>query len=405
MKVAVIGSGYVGLNLAVLASSKIHTVSVVDIDQSLVEKLSSGTSHIEGIKDSTLKNLLAKKKISFSSDFKVLNEANIVVIAVPTPINEYKTPDLSSLDAAMLSISENIADQTLVINESTSFPGTLRSIEKFISTRNQGKKFYFAVCPERIDPGNSMWKIDNTPRILGAIGNESINKASTFYNSLDTPVVVVNSPEIAETAKLFENSFRYVNIALVNELAKMCLAMNIPVLEVLDAAESKPFGFMRFHPSLGVGGHCIPVDPFYLMWESNKFGYSSKLIQMSGEIIQDSTKLIVDLVRNEIGGSFLGKKIQVVGVSYKHGISDTRETPALPLIQMLDSEGAKTCWHDPLVKSWRGETSSPMSDDLDFGLIYTAHPEIDLTLWRKADFPVRYCGPGKIPNFKSIFEK
>ena len=216
---------------------------------------------------------------------------------------------------------------------------------------------------------------------------------------------MVNSPEIAETAKLFENTFRYVNIALANELAKICLAMEIPVLEVLDAAESKPFGFMRFNPSLGVGGHCIPVDPFYLTWVSKQFGHTPKLIEMSNEIIRDNAKLIVDLVRKEIGGSFLGKRIQVIGVTYKQGISDIRETPALLLIQMLDSEGATITWHDPLVKNWRGETSSPISNDIDFGLIYTAHPEIDLNLWSKVEFPVRYCGPGKIPNFKSIFEK
>jgi UDP-N-acetyl-D-glucosamine dehydrogenase len=405
VRVSVIGSGYVGLNLAVLASSENHTVSVIDVNESLVEKLSSGISHIEGIEDRTLKDLLANKKISFSSDFKVLNESNVVVIAVPTPLYENKNPDLSSLDAAMLSISENIADKTLVINESTSFPGTLRNLEKFISNRNQDKRIYFAVCPERIDPGNNTWKINNTPRILGGIGNESVNKASAFYESLRTPVIVVNSPEIAETAKLFENTFRYVNIALANELAKICLAMEIPVLEVLDAAESKPFGFMRFNPSLGVGGHCIPVDPFYLTWVSKQFGHTPKLIEMSNEIIRDNTKLIVDLVRKEIGGSFLGKRIQVIGVTYKQGISDIRETPALLLIQMLDSEGATITWHDPLVKNWRGETSSPISNDIDFGLIYTAHPEIDLNLWSKVEFPVRYCGPGKIPNFKSIFEK
>ena len=382
MKIAVIGQGYVGLTISVGALSAGHDVIGVDYSEGLVTSLKSGKSHIEGISDSDISSRIISGKLLPTSEYSLISESDVVVIAVPTPLNEFGRPDLAMLESAAKSVGGVLKKRALIINESTSFPGTLRDVIRPLVEKSSPLDHMYAISPERVDPGNKSFGTKNTPRIVGGMSDEARDKAVEFYRSFCDHVVPVSSPEVAEAAKLFENTFRFINIGLVNEFAQIMGAMGIPADEVLDAAGTKPYGFMPFHPNVGIGGHCIPVDPLYLQARAADFGLSSKYIAVSEEINHAMPKFVVDRLSEEVGG-LSGKKVLVVGVSYKAEIADTRETPATPFINYLKQAGAKVSWHDPIVEQWNGERSSPINGDYDLAVVLVAHSSLTMNEWKK----------------------
>jgi UDP-N-acetyl-D-glucosamine dehydrogenase len=364
----------VGLTIAVGAAGAGHEVVGFDVNKELVNQLNSGTSHIEGISDAELKNFLFNKAYTASADASSINGCEVIVIAVPTPLTESREPDLSFVYAAVELIQNNVKIPTLVINESTSYPGTLR---KEIAARITGIQHLYASSPERVDPGNTQWGTKNTPRLIGGLTPEAVTKAKEFYSSFCDTVIEVSSPEVAEAAKIFENTFRQVNIALVNEFAQIADALGISGREVLDAAATKPYGFMEFNPGPGVGGHCIPVDPIYLAYVANEVGVPATFIKRANEVNLAMPAYVVKRVITGAGGSVKGKSVVVVGVSYKANVADTRETPAASIIDLLREAGASVIWHDPLVGSWRGESSAPINGS-DIAVLVTKHDGLDL---------------------------
>ena len=376
MKISIIGQGYVGLTLAVTAAKSGYEVIGFDVNKELIQELKAHKSHVEDVSFVDLQ----QTNYQPSSDPSSINGSDVVVIAVPTPLDENRKPNLLFLNAACRIIGDNLKNKALIINESTSFPGTLRDLISKQIEEISGLNHLYAASPERVDPGNPVWNQTNTPRLVAGLTQEANNKAIDFYSKFCSNVVPVSSPEVAEAAKLFENTFRQVNIAMVNELAQISHGLDIDVREVLDAAATKPFGFMKFNPSLGVGGHCIPVDPMYLQQKAKEIGVESKYIAVSEAINHEMPKFIVSRLRTELGG-LRGKKIQVAGVSYKANIADTRETPAVDVVKLLESEGAEVSWHDPLVSSWNGSNSSPLNSSVDAGLVLVAHNEFDPSGW------------------------
>jgi UDP-N-acetyl-D-glucosamine dehydrogenase len=369
MRVAIIGQGYVGLTIAIGAAGGGHKVIGFDVNDQLVSALNAGTSHIEGISSKALASLINKGTYSASTDVAVLDGSEVIVIAVPTPLDEKRNPDLTYLYAATAMIAENVTSPALIINESTSYPGTLR---KEIAARIIGVDHLYASSPERVDPGNIQWGTKNTPRLIGGITPAAVAKAKEFYASFCDTIIEVSSPEVAEAAKIFENTFRQVNIALVNEFAQIADALGISGREVLDAAATKPYGFMEFNPGPGVGGHCIPVDPSYLAHVANQVGVPATFIKRANEVNLAMPAYVVKRVIEGFGGSIAGKSVIVVGVSYKANVADTRETPAAAVIDVLRENGATVVWHDDLVGSWRGESSAPMAAH-DIAVVVTRH--------------------------------
>ena len=382
MRVAIIGQGYVGLTIAVGAAGAGHEVIGFDVNDELVEQLNSGISHIEGISDSQLNGFVANGAYKASTQPSVLNVSDVVVIAVPTPLTEARNPDLSFVHAAVELIQNNVKAPTLVINESTSYPGTLR---KEIAGRITGITHLYASSPERVDPGNIQWDTKNTPRLIGGLTPEAVTKAKEFYSSFCDTVIEVSSPEVAEAAKIFENTFRQVNIALVNEFAQIADALGISGREVLDAASTKPYGFMEFNPGPGVGGHCIPVDPTYLAYVANEVGVPATFIKRANEVNLAMPAYVVKRVIAGAGGTVKGKSVVVVGVSYKANVADTRETPAASIIDLLRQAGATVSWHDPLVGSWRGEESSVLGAS-DVAVVVTKHEMILVADIKKSSY-------------------
>ena len=382
MRVAIIGQGYVGLTIAVAAAGVGHEVTGFDVNQELVSDLNSGISHIEGITDSLLKGFVSSGAYKASTQPSVLNGSDVVVIAVPTPLTEFRKPDLSFVHAAVELIQNNIKSPTLVINESTSYPGTLR---KEIAGRITGMTHLYASSPERVDPGNTQWGTKNTPRLIGGLTPEAVAKAKEFYSSFCDTVIEVSSPEVAEAAKIFENTFRQVNIALVNEFAQIADALGISGREVLDAAATKPYGFMEFNPGPGVGGHCIPVDPTYLAYVANEVGVPATFIKRANEVNLAMPAYVVKRVIAGAGGSVKGKSVVVIGVSYKANVADTRETPAASIIDLLRQAGASVTWHDPLVGSWRGEESSDLGAS-DVAVVVTKHDVVSISDIKKSSY-------------------
>jgi UDP-N-acetyl-D-glucosamine dehydrogenase len=380
MRVAIIGQGYVGLTIAVGAAGADHEVVGFDVNADLVKALNSGVSHIEGISDSALKSLLSNSTYTASTDASSISGCDVVVIAVPTPLTESRTPDLSFVHAAVELIQNNVKTPTLVINESTSYPGTLR---KEIAARINGIQHLYASSPERVDPGNTQWGTKNTPRLIGGLTPEAVSKAKEFYSSFCDTVIEVSSPEVAEAAKIFENTFRQVNIALVNEFAQIADALGISGREVLDAAATKPYGFMEFNPGPGVGGHCIPVDPTYLAYVANEVGVPATFIKRANEVNLAMPAYVVKRVIAGAGGSVKAKSVVVVGVSYKANVADTRETPAASIIDLLREAGATVTWHDPLVGSWRGESSAALGA-CDVAVVVTKHDVVSVADIKKS---------------------
>ena len=369
MRVAIIGQGYVGLTIAVGAAGAGHTVVGFDVNTTLVQQLNQGHSHIEGISDAQLSSFVGNGTYSASHDAATLEGSDVIVIAVPTPLDSKRNPDLSFVHQAADLIANNVKSAALIVNESTSYPGTLRTE---IAARIKGVEHLFASSPERVDPGNTEWGTKNTPRLIGGVTPEAVAKARAFYSTFCDSIVEVSSPEVAEAAKIFENTFRQVNIALVNEFAQISDALGISSREVIESAATKPYGFMPFTPGPGVGGHCIPVDPSYLAHVANQVGVPATFIKRANEVNLAMPAYVVKRVAALSGGSLVGKSIVVVGVSYKSNVADTRETPAAAVIDLLRQQGATVVWHDELVGSWRGESSSPLTAH-EIAVVVTRH--------------------------------
>ena len=372
MKVSIIGQGYVGLTISVFAAEH-HTVVGFDKNQGVVDALNSGRSHIEGVASADLAKWIAAGKYMATTDAVDIAGSDVVVIAVPTPLTADRKPDLAFVEAACKTIGENLKTPALIINESTSFPGTVRNLIKpLIEKFSGGVEHMYAVSPERVDPGRVDWDQKNTPRLYAGLTPEASIAVREFYSSFCDNLVEVSSPEVAESAKLFENTFRQVNIALVNEFAQIAHALGISVYETLDAAATKPYGFMKFMPSAGVGGHCIPVDPSYLADTAARVGVPATFIERANEVNLEMAAYVVGRVAADHGGSLSGKSVQVVGVAYKPNVADTRETPAELVIVELKKAGAVVTWHDPVVKSWHGEQSSDLGGS-DIAVVVTMH--------------------------------
>jgi UDP-N-acetyl-D-glucosamine dehydrogenase len=378
MKVAIIGQGYVGLTISAFAGG-IFEVIGFDNNQIVVDQLNLGISHIEGVDSEILKKWIKVGRYRATTNGSEIADAEIVVIAVPTPLTKDRKPDLAFIDAACKTIGENVSKSVLVINESTSFPGTLRNyikpaIEKYSKSPVE---HLYAISPERVDPGRGDYNQKNTPRLFAGLTTEASEKTRSFYSKFCNELVEVSSPEVAEAAKLFENTFRQVNIALVNEFAQIAHSLGISVYETLDAANTKPYGFMKFTPSAGVGGHCIPVDPTYLAAVAEEHGAPATFIRRANEVNLEMSKYVVDRVEADNGESLQGKNVLVVGVAYKPNVADVRETAAELVIEHLRDRGAVVSWHDDVVGSWNGEKSSPLSG-ADIAVVITKHDEVQV---------------------------
>jgi UDP-N-acetyl-D-glucosamine dehydrogenase len=371
--ISVIGQGYVGLTISAFAG-EYHEVLGFDLNPAVVQRLNLGISHIEGVDSSSIAKIIADGKFKATSNPAEIRGSDIVVIAVPTPLDGNRKPDLTYIDSACKVIAQNLTGPALIINESTSYPGTLRDYIKPTIEEYSKQKFehQYAISPERVDPGREDYNQKNTPRLYAGLTPEATKRTREFYSTFCDNLVEVSSPEVAEAAKLFENTFRQVNIALVNELAQISHALGIDVRETLDAAGTKPYGFMKFSPSAGVGGHCIPVDPSYLADVAEKAGVTATFIQRANEVNLDMPKYIAGRVEKDNGGSLKGKKVLVVGVAYKPNVADTRETPAELLINALEKLGAVVTWNDPVVGSWHGKDSVALGG-ADIAVVVTKH--------------------------------
>lgn len=401
MKVAIIGQGYVGLTIAAFASRH-HQVTGFDNNSENVARLNQGISHIEGVDSKDLAVVIAAGNYKATTSPRDISDAEIVVIAVPTPLTRDRKPDLSFIDAACKTIGSSLKNTALIINESTSFPGTLRDyikpgVEKY-SDRSLGH--IYAISPERVDPGRTDWNQKNTPRLFAGLTKEASDKTRAFYSTFCDNLIEVSSPEVAEAAKLFENTFRQVNIALVNEFAEISHALGISVHETLDAANTKPYGFMKFNPSAGVGGHCIPVDPSYLAYVAAEKGIPATFIERANEVNLEMPKYIVERVADDNGGSLKGKRVQVIGISYKPNVADVRETPAALVLKELDARGAITSWHDPVVGTWGGEKSSDLGG-ADISIVVTLHDVMDRSKVT-ASAPYVFDTTGKLSGVKGL---
>jgi UDP-N-acetyl-D-glucosamine dehydrogenase len=381
LKITIIGQGYVGRSIATSALNAGHSITGFDTNPSIFSELKmvgdyTGTSNASTISDS-----------------------DIIVIAVPTPLNSARNPDLSAVTAACKTIIENVKKPVLIINESTSYPGTLRTEIADVIEKASGLGHLYASSPERVDPGNQYWTQKNTPRLLAGLTPEATAAARMFYSSFCDEIIEVSTPEVAEAAKLFENTFRQVNIALVNEFAQITKALDIPTREVLGAAATKPFGFMSFQPGPGVGGHCIPVDPSYLAYVAENVGVPAEFIKRANEVNLGMPAYVVSRVAEAVG-SLKGKNVVVIGVSYKANISDTREAPAALVIDELKKLRAEVSWHDSVVGKWNGQSSSELKG-FDVAIVVTKHDAVSETAI-KASAPYVFDCTGSISGVAGL---
>src|SRR5690242_7167673 len=385
-RVAIVGAGYVGVPLAQVFAEGGNDVLLVDVERRIVDGINRGESHIEDVPSEALKPLVDKGAVRASSSYDELRDSDAILIALATPLTKQREPDLSIVTAAVRDIAERLRPGQLVVLESTTYPGTTRDVVQpilqEISGLKAGQDFNLAFSPERVDPGNEHWSTKTVPKIVGGITDECTRRAAELYDSVVDTVHPVSSPEAAELTKLLENIFRSVNIALVNELAQLCERMGIDVWEVVDAAATKPFGFMSFKPGPGLGGHCIPVDPFYLTWKAREFGFYTEFIELAGKVNEGMPyycrSLISQALNHGAHKSLSSSRVLVLGVAYKSDISDVRESPALKVMQLLENAGADVSYHDPHVPSLNGKSSVPLDPAAyDCVAILTAHSGID----------------------------
>jgi UDP-N-acetyl-D-glucosamine dehydrogenase len=383
MNIGVIGLGYVGLPLVVAFAEAGHDVVGVDVNAGVVGALGRGESHIEDIPDERLQGIL--ERFRPTTNYGDLSEVDAVIVAVPTPLTSNREPDLQPLIDTGTSLGNVLRKGQLVVLESTTYPGTTR--ERFAPLLEEsglaaGRDFHLAFSPERIDPGRTDYTLRNTPKVVGGLTDECLRKAVEVYELVCDDVVAVSTPESAELTKLLENIFRSVNIALVNELAMLCDRMGIDVWEVVEAAATKPYGFMSFKPGPGMGGHCLPVDPFYLAWRAREFDMQTEFVELAGQVNQDMPYFCVERISralNDQSKSVKGSRVAIVGVSYKPGVGDLRESPALRIVRLLRERGADVSYHDEFVPELPDlGLRSEWPEDPDCVAIVTAHPGLDV---------------------------
>ena len=384
---AVVGAGYVGVPLAHTLAQAGRSVLLIDVTPELVAALNNGESHISDVPSEQLAPLVREGRIRATTDYDELRNADTILIALPTPLSKQREPDLSIVSAATQQIAARLRAGHLVVLESTTYPRTTREVLLPILERSglkAGEDFHLAFSPERVDPGNETWTTKNVPKVVGGITPACTERAAQFYEGAVDSVHRVSTPEAAELTKLLENIFRGVNIALVNELAQLCERMGIDVWEVIEAAATKPFGFMSFQPGPGLGGHCIPIDPFYLTWKAREYDFSTEFIELAGKVNENMPYYCRSLVSQALNHgrqrSLSGSKVLVLGVAYKADIADTRESPAVKLIELLRNAGAEIAYHDPFVPELddvglRSVELDPSAHDCV--VIVTAHSQID----------------------------
>ena len=388
MKVAVIGQGYVGHPLALAAAKAGHDVVGFDIDRNVIKTLQQN------------KNL--PSNLNLTVDTELIKEFDIYIIAVPTPLDDKNTVDLTALKQASLLISNSCNENSLVINESTSYPGTLREVVMPIVTHGKQSNTLFAAAPERIDPLNKDWQLSNTARVIGGLTDRASELACEFYQSFCNEVVRVSSPEVAESAKLLENTFRQVNIALINQFAQIMNKFNLPVHEVIDAAATKPFGFMKFLPGLGVGGHCIPIDPIYLAQQAEAAGAPTSIIRLADQINTQMAEYVVSIGKELLDNNLKGKNICIVGLSYKRNISDLRNSPSLGLWDLLLAAGANVSYIDDFHPTFRGKQSADVrANNFDLAIVATHHDGLDVEALKVSSKLILDC-TGSITGVHSI---
>jgi len=388
MQITVVGQGYVGLPLAIAASLAQYTVFGLDNNQEKITALSMGKSIIEDLSDKSIKQGIESKCYLPTTDTLVIKDSDVVLICVPTPLSEDHKPDLTALISAITTVGRNLKAGTLVIVESTIEPGTCRNKLLPILIKESGlteSEFELSYSPERIDPTNKTWQINNTPKLVAGLTEAAANRAKDFYAKFIDSIILCSTLEIAETAKLLENSFRLINISFVNELSIYCQKIGIDIAEVIAAAATKPYGFMPFYPSVGVGGHCIPVDPIYLANAAKAAGAPIKFIELADVVNLNMPGYFVGRAEEKLAG-LQNKKLLVIGLSYKPNVADVRESPVAALITGLKQKGADVSWHDDLVKEWNGEKSVALSDKYDLAILATPHDYLDLT--KIGDVPV-----------------
>jgi UDP-N-acetyl-D-glucosamine dehydrogenase len=393
--IGVVGLGYVGLPLAVEKANAGFKVIGFDVQESRVEKVNQGINYIGDVVDEELKELVKNGRFYATTDYSKISEVDAVAICVPTPLDVYQQPDTSYVESSTREISKFAHPGMLVVLESTTYPGTTQEI--VVPTMEGtglkcGEDIFIAYSPERVDPGNKLFKTKNTPKVVGGITENCTKVAAMLYRSvLEGEVYEVSSPAVAEMEKIYENTFRHINIALANEMAILCERMGIDVWEVIDAAKTKPYGFMAFYPGPGLGGHCIPIDPFYLTYKAREYNYHTRLIELAGEINNSMPEIVVDRamkILNNDSKALRGSKVLVIGVAYKKDIDDVRESPVLPILSRFNSEGASFDVIDPFVPSFRldgevvetVELTKELIENADLVLITTDHTDVDYNL-------------------------
>jgi UDP-N-acetyl-D-glucosamine dehydrogenase len=384
--IAVIGAGYVGMPHAQTFAEAGKKVVLVDVVPSVVDTINRGESHIADVPSATLKQLVDSGLITATTDFAAVAESDAVVVAVPTPLTRQREPDLRAIEAATRAIAPHVRKGHVVVLESTTYPGTTREIMQPLLEQGSGLKagvdFHLAFAPERVDPGRTDWTTQTTPKVVGGINAASTKAAAALYASALSSVHEVSTAEAAELTKLLENIFRSVNIALVNELAQLCDRMDIDVWEVIEAAATKPFGFMSFKPGPGLGGHCIPLDPYYLAWKAREYDFNTRFVELAGEINNNMPyfcrSVISQALNHGAQKSLKGSRVLLVGVAYKPDIDDVRESPAEKLLDLLQNAGAEVAYHDPFVAEFDGLASVPLEpESYDCVAIVTNHSTID----------------------------
>jgi UDP-N-acetyl-D-glucosamine dehydrogenase len=383
--VAIVGAGYVGMPLAKVFADAGKSVVLVDVDDAVVDGINRGESHIPDVPSGELKRLVDDERISATSNYDALKGVRAILIALPTPLSHQREPDLSIVRSAVEQIAPRLQKGQLVVLESTTYPGTTREcLQPILESTGlkAGEDFHLAFSPERVDPGRTDWTTHNTPKLVGGLTPACTERAAELYRGAVETVVPVSSPEAAELTKLLENIFRAVNIALVNELAQLCERMDLDVWEIVEAAETKPFGFMSFKPGPGLGGHCIPIDPFYLTWKAREYDFYTEFIELAGKVNANMPYFCRSLISQALNHgsqkSLKGSRVLILGVSYKADIDDVRESPAEKIIQLLQKAGADVAYHDPHVAEFDGMNSVPYDPEkYDCVVVVTAHSAID----------------------------
>jgi UDP-N-acetyl-D-glucosamine dehydrogenase len=385
--IAIIGAGYVGVPLADTFGRADHSIILVDIQPGRVEQLNRGESYVEDVSSERVKELVDGGRLRATLDYDEIREADAILIALPTPLSDQREPDLSIILDATRGIAKRLRKGQLVVLESTTYPGTTReSLQPILeeSGLKAGDDFNLAFSPERVDPGREDWTTQSTPKIVGGLTDACAQRAVELYKTAVDTVIAVSSPEAAELTKLLENIFRSVNIALVNELAQLCERMDLDIWEIVDAAATKPFGFMRFDPGPGLGGHCLPVDPFYLSWKARQYDFYTEFIELAGKVNANMPYFCRSLISQALNHgrelSLKGSNVLLLGVTYKADVRDTRESPALKLMELLRNAGAEVAYHDPHVPELpkHGLASVALEPaEYDCVAIVTAHSSID----------------------------